>query len=72
MLTFTKYAKLTITVIGTILAILTEVTPLVPADSQHWVTGAILVLTLVARDLAEIIGGTSNVSAKAPSSTPSA
>jgi hypothetical protein len=63
---FTKYAKLAITVIGAVLALLNETVAVFPASAQHWVTGTILVLTIVARDLAEITGGTSNVSAKAP------
>jgi hypothetical protein len=61
-----KYAKLLTTVIGAVLMVANEVLPIVPASAQHWVTGVIAVLTIVARDVTEILGGTSNVSAKAP------
>jgi len=66
----TKYAKLITTTVGAVLILLNEVLPVVPAGAQQWVTGAIAVLTIVARDVAEIVGGTSDVKPTPP--TPAA
>lgn len=56
-----KYAKIITTTVGALLILLNETLPLLPANGQHWVTGLIAVLTIVARDITEIFGGTSEV-----------
>ena len=54
---FIKYAKLGITIIGALLMIANEALPLVPSTWQHWVTGAIAVLTVALRDITDIVNG---------------
>lgn len=53
-----KDAKFAVTVIGVLLMILNEVVllPIIPAADQHWVTGAIAVLTILGRDITDLTG----------------
>ena len=61
--TLAKDAKTLVTVIGWIVAGLNEVLPVVPDQWKHWVTAAIAVGTVAARDLTDILGlsATTNV-----------
>jgi hypothetical protein len=63
----TKYAKLISTIVGAVLMVLNEALPIFPVDWQHWVTGVIAVLTIVARDLTDVID--TPLSAKSPKTT---
>lgn len=65
--TLQKYGKLVATVLGAVLMVLNESLAVVPANWTHWVTGAIAVLTVVARDLTSVVDNPlSAKSAKAP------
>lgn len=53
--TYVKDAKFTVTVIGALLMIINEVLPIVPAGDQHWVTGTVAVLTIISRDITDVM-----------------
>jgi hypothetical protein len=65
--TVATQAKTIVTAIGAILAILNEVTPLVPAQWQHWVTAVVLGGTMLARDITDIDNNLTSTDNSTPS-----
>lgn len=53
--TYVKDIKFGVTIIGAVLMILNEVVTFVPTSDVHWVTGAIAVLTIVSRDITDVM-----------------
>ena len=59
-----KDAKTVVTGIGVVVAYLTQALPLVPDADKHWVLAAVAVLTVVGRDVTDVVSSVPDAATK--------